>query len=463
MNIMGKEYFSKAIITILEQITSTRSRNEKIKLLKTINNSEAEDIQNEARAVFAWTYSPLHDFYVKDLNDLPAPTEPTRRHWTDTLKKLSEREVTGNDAKQLIANQLANYDTEEECELFKKIIRRDLRAGISAKTINRAFPDLIYEHPYMRCDTLSEKNLERIGFPVISQLKLDGMYIDIKVDDGKVTYMSRKGSILPFNDPVRDAELINIADGYVIQGEAIVIGGEVEQEEKTVEQMMLDRASGNGYLNSDDIDLDKVIFIAWDVIPVTEFAGGNSYTKPYIERLAKIEKITHLAGDWLRLVETKMCDDLEAVREHFKAVRREAQEGTVIKNPKGIWKDGTSKDQLKYKVIAENDFVITGYNEGEGKYEGQVGSVIVESRDGDIVTAVSGFTDAMRLEITENIDALIESGTIMTVKHNDILTSEQTDKLALFLPRFVKLRADKSGKENADTLEDVNKALTNFS
>jgi DNA ligase-1 len=153
---------------------------------------------------------------------------------------------------------------------------------------------------------------------------------------------------------------------------------------------------------------------------------------------------------------------MDDIKNHFKAVRSEGQEGVVVKNYRTIWKDGTSKDQLKVKVVAEADLYITGWNPGEGKNQGLVGSVIARSSDDKVEVAISGFTDEMRRKITAMIDQLIETSQIITVKFNDLIADENTDMLSLFLPRFVELRKDKQGKAEADSLNRIHHILENF-
>lgn len=447
------------IIDLIDEIASTKSRNEKESLLASLLD-ENDHLQREAKAVFLWTYSPKHDFWIKDLKTLPEgklnesfdPDIADAHHYTEVLKKLSTREVTGSEAKQLLSDLLYTVDT-KTTELVNRIVTRDLRAGMSAKTINKVFDDLIYIHPYMRCDVLSTKTVAKLEYPCYSQLKMDGMYMDIRVYDDKVVYMTRKGSVINLNTPERDELIIKYASGYTLQGEAIVSGDSLES--------ILNRSEGNGYLNSDDIDISKVKFYVWDMIKNEDFDAKKSDVI-YQERLAKVEKACYLIGDFVELVDTRICRNIDDVISHFKDVRSTGQEGTVVKNQFLKWKDGTSTDQLKFKVVVEADLVITGFNEGEGKFAGLVGSVICQSSDGLVEVGVSGFTDKDRRYITDSIQQLIDEQWIMTVKYNDVVKREGEALESLFLPRFAKLRNDKRYKENADTLHYLKENLNTF-
>jgi DNA ligase-1 len=433
---------------IIESIASTSSRKEKESILESLHTNPLCD---EAKAMFMWTYDPLVNFYVEDLTDLPQPINKHNfTHYTELLSALNNRDITGDEAKQAISDYLSTLSAEES-ELVKRIIKRDLRAGISTKTINKVFPKLIKETPYMRCSNLSKKTLSKITYPCVSQVKADGTYVNIIVEQNKVSYVSRSGNELKFNNDIRDLQLIENASGYVIMGEALVKDGNGG---------ILNRQEGNGYINSDDVDPTRITFEVWDIVTVEEFYNGVG-SLPYIERLPKIEKVAYKVSD-INLVETVTCNSFTDIENHFKLCRSKGFEGTVIKNHGGFFKDGTSTNQFKVKVVAECDILIVGWNEGEGKYAGKVGSVMLQSSDGIVEVDTSGFTDEMRDFLSINIDFLIATESIMAIKFNDILKKEDSDTLSLFLPRFVEVRSDKNGRDNADSYERIKEILENF-
>ncbi|MDA3806857.1 MAG: hypothetical protein PF440_03000 [Thiomicrorhabdus sp.] len=441
---------TKHTIDIIDEIAQTSSRKEKEQILADAKNDPL--LTSELKSALTWCYEPTVNFYLTDLSDLPEPviTEGASVvHYSHVLDQLSQRTVTGNEAKQLVSNFMAQTDT-STAELLRRIIKRSLEAGITATTINKVYPELIYVHPYMRCSTLNKKSFAGVEFPCFGQNKADGMYTDIMVYDDRVEYTARSGEKFNFNDPERDAELIKHSAGFVIQGEALVKEGEG----------VLDRSAGNGYLNSDDVDMDLVKFEIWDAIPMEDFEKGLC-TQPYKDRFAKIAKAEYNI-EWLSVVNTTVCNNMEDIIEHFQAVRSVGGEGIIVKNYKLIWKSGTSKDQLKLKVVAEGDMVVTGSNPGKGKHKGLVGSIVCQSSDGTVEVGVSGFSDKLRKQITEGIDYMIADEIIITVKYNDITSNENTDKLALYLPRLLKIREDKKGADNADDKDRLYEILNSF-
>ena len=139
----------------------------------------------------------------------------------------------------------------------------------------------------------------------------------------------------------------------------------------------------------------------------------------------------------------------EAYAHYFELVKK-GFEGTIIKEPQGVWADGTSKEQVKLKVEFEVDLEITGFNAGNGKNAATFGSIECKTSDKKLAVNVPGFTDSERLRIHKIRNQLL--GTIMTVKANSIMPPAASGVYSLFLPRFAEFRDD---KRVADSLARV--------
>lgn len=435
------------ILNILDHIGNTPSRNNKLSILKNISSLD-EDLFLD---VVRYALDPQYNYYIKE-HKMPQ-TYSGKLSLYDAfyvLEQLNAREITGNEALNKLEWTLLML-SQDDAEVLRRIIKRDLRCGISAKTINKVWPDHIYIHPYMRASSFNQKNLANLEYPCISQTKMDGLYCDIIVMNDKtmdkVTLMTRNGSILDFDISQIESDLVNHVDNVVLQGELLAIDEDGE---------IMSRSLSNGYLNSDNIEAARVKFYAWDIIPIDDFNKKKCST-PYRDRFETLIEHVNVLGDWITYVDTWFCETPEQVLEHFKDNRAKNEEGTIVKNYDMIWKDGTSKDQIKIKVEFTCDLKIVGYKEGKGKFEGLVGSVECETSDGHLSVSVSGFSDDTRKQLTKDIDDLIASGAIMEVKSNDVITNQKDpEKYSLFLPRFVELRKDKT---QADSLERVNEQL----
>jgi DNA ligase-1 len=76
---------------------------------------------------------------------------------------------------------------------------------------------------------------------------------------------------------------------------------------------------------------------------------------------------------------------------------KRAFDGAILRDPKAGWKAGAGSDGaiIKAKPRVTFDLRIAGVEEGEGKYKGTTGKVVLQFADGTVVKAAGG-TDAER-------------------------------------------------------------------
>lgn len=454
--------------SVFEALESTNSRNEKIAILEFIRDNSKDHTTKEMllspvktidiyKNIFRLAYDPQINFYM---SDVPNPDfEHSEGGYTTTLADaltflehtIASRAITGNMAKQLVQD---NYEMlhPSAAKIFRRIIQRDLKCGISATTINKVFQGLIYQHPYMRCSSFTEKNLSNIQFPCYSQTKMDGLYVDIMVTEDKVEYRSRNGSFLLFNDETVDTHLQQYASDYgdfVLCGEAVAVNESGE---------LMIRQESNGYLNSLDIDTNRIRFFLWDYIKLADFKKGKS-TKPYSERIEQLLPIVDLSSRF-QIVDTIIAQDKEAIIKHFRENREAGEEGTVVKNFDAIWKSGTSKDQVKIKVVLDVEMKAVAWKYGKGKHENLIGAIVFRSADDEIEVSVGGgYKDAEREGWLDSIQEWVDSGRVATIRSNGITETETG--MSLFLPRFVEWRDDKSEADSYERIHEQELASVN--
>lgn len=392
------------------------------------------------------TYSPEYVYNLKKVNQSTIGTKTLNDSWNefeDILTKLASREVTGHAAKYL-AESFLQILTKEEATVAFNVLQGDLRCGINVSSINKAFPNLVPEYPYMRCSLVKGSNFNKFNWKngIYSQQKADGMFANVYYDTAiKIT--SRNGTLFA-NTEFRDFinEFTSKADsGYCYHGELLVI-----QDDN-----VLPREIGNGILNSvlkggSFESNQKPFYFIWDKIPVKDAVAGGKYKTPYKDRFNSIQ---HLTGMFFNIIPTKIVYSAKEAFEHYIELTAAGIEGTVVKNPEAIWEDKTSKDQVKLKIEAEVDLIVRGFNEGNGKNASLFGSLIAESVCGKLRVSIPGFTDELRKRIFEEMDEWVDKK-IITVKANSILYNNTP--ATLFLPRFVEERLDKT---TADTLEKI--------
>lgn len=437
---------SKEIYDAIEKIANTSSKNEKLALVK------GYAVDGIFRSVLVCAYDPFRTYGIAAI--------PTKQYSGDSvfdaltwvlLDRLASRDLTGNNARHMVQQEI-NRLNDESSELFRRILKKDLRAGFSASTINKAVSGLIPKPPYMRCCLPKDTDLSKFDWKtgVISQEKADGMFANINYEDeGLVSITSRQGSPFPsepFADLMNEVEE-RLAPGAQYHGELLVRkGGKI-----------LPREQSNGVLNSilkgGQFEEDEhPIYQVWDGIPLDAVVTKGKHETYYSARLKILVRLLNkVVGDLVTIVPTRIVHSLEDAYKHYSELLKKGKEGTVIKDPRAIWRDGTSKSQCKLKLEVDVDLLVVGFLPGEGKNASTFGSVLTQSADGLLEVAVSGFTDSARQEIHAKSADVI--GTIMTVKANSIMRpAKEGDKHSLFLPRYVEFRTDKT---EADTLQRV--------
>lgn len=430
------------MLSILNELAATSKRTEKEAILTALDTDQAELLKRVGIA----TYNESINYYVKKY---PRPkTHSATLTLTDALEslpRLTSRELTGKAALTFLT-ALEGHLSEEDGEVLNRIIVRDFKAGVTTSTLNKIWPDLIYVEPYERCSSFNEKNLRKIKFPAYSQTKADGLYVNIVVENGKVVYRSRNGLVKNFNDPVKDALFLR-APNMVFMGEAIGL-----YEDGTT----MPRTEGNGYIDSEGADVNRIAFVLWNVVPLAEYRAHKSVIDYKTRMIILKGHLKGFAHDSIRLCDTKVVNSVQDIIDHFKEQVDLGNEGTVIKNQHGTWESGTSPDQIKCKIEFECELRIKKVNEGTGKNAGRMGALECESEDGKVKVAVGiGFSDKDRDALYT--DEILEQ--ILGVKANDIVKDRNSETFSLFLPRSMGIRTDKT---TADTYDRIKEQMEAF-
>lgn len=456
---------SLRVCDVLKSIESTSKRTEKTNYLKNIDD---QDVINLFKMCIRYAYSTDMTFNVDnftvdiDENLYNEEAQKTIYDLFPVLDRIVSRELTGDEAKNTLTSTIENMTTPDEKYLALKVINKDLRCGLGATSFNSVWKNLVYIHPYMRCASFNEKNLSKLKYPCIVQTKLDGMYADMYTKNNK--FISRNG--LPYSslnsqvnsvpDSVKQ-KLVELfeTDELVLQGELLYIGDNGE---------ILPREESNGMILSDECDISRVMFVVWDILPESDHVQAKCDIE-YVKRLEMLkEYLRHFSGEDLCafqpvLVQTFSADTKEQAMAVFMNHLSNGHEGVIFKNKHGKWKNGESKDQIKGKNVFECTLKLVGYKPGEGKYENMVGSLQCKSSDGLVDVFVSGFSDSVRKEFTENIESLIENDTLIQIKANSIVTTDhETGLKSLFLPRFSAIRMDKYEADSLERIQEQEKA-----
>ena len=240
------------------------------------------------------TYNPFVTFGVRKVPDTVGivDAENPWGEFNELLTKLSKRELTGNAALTAIDNMSERFDSIEWNSFCAPVIRRDLRAGISDKTINKICKKTEYEIPIFGCQlaTSSEGRPEMKGIKRLEP-KLDGvraLFVVIPSDMGEivVTCYSRNGKIFENFTHIEEQIQANFTklvrtiknkyggafvDGFVLDGEVI---GQSSQELMRQARRKTDAQADDSVLN------------IFDIMPLADFRRG--YWNAQLEKRVEI-------------------------------------------------------------------------------------------------------------------------------------------------------------------------------
>lgn len=428
---------------IIAQLAATNSKNEKAAIL------EANKHNDTLKLVFQVAYSKTLNFFVRALKvDNPARGMRNLGESIDLLvENVAGRKYTGDEAKKYM---IALINGCEEPETLMKVINRDLECGIQTTLTNKVWKNLVMEPPYQSYKLFKEDLLRKFKFPAFCQDKQDGLYADILVWSDRIIYRSRSGKELNFRatDKVEKGLMIMaLACGaFVLHGEGLVI-------DPTSRLGVMSREEGNGYLNQlpEEIDRDLVKLVVWDKVTMAEYDARESKV-PYDKRLSNVGAVIDCVkgGVNLELVNSRICQTMAEAIEHFIQARTDGKEGTMWKQIDMPWGDNKTSKGIKLKNEFDAEFIVVD-TVPHKKKPGWIGALIVESREGKFRFGVgSGLNDKDRQQEPE---AFLQK--ILSIKGNDVTTSDSKDTYSLFLPRYLEIRNDKT---EANTFEEVMEA-----
>lgn len=435
------------ILSILEKLESTTSRNEKEKII-------FQSVGITFKRVLLLAYDPLINFYIKKIPQYEPADDPTYIAYSmemalDQLKVLWSREKTGHDAIAFLKNLLEAV-TPRDAIVLERIVLKDLRCGISSSTINKVWKDYIPETPYMRCSLL--KDMKKVNWlkGLMSQTKADGSFTYANLnDDCTVEFTTRNGRQYDADKP-HFYKLVSLIREYVMRG--FQLHGELLVKENG---KILPRHIGNGILNSilkgGELEPQyELEYQVWDVIQISSFKPKGAYHIPYIDRYQMlVDWVSDL--DSIQIIETKWVYSMEDALADYKDKLSKGLEGTILKDPHSIWEDKTSKRMWKFKLEVTVDLQIIDFTEGNGKNADMFGSMTCITSDELLEVNVSGISDEFRLQIHNNREYYRYK--IMAVTSNALMEPrKEGGKYSLFLPRCAEIREDKT---EADTLEQV--------
>lgn len=389
----------------------------------------------------------LYTFGVKQVSE--SENDGQGLSW-DNFKQLAEslykRELTGHAAQDAIKLAMDVATKEQWNGFYRRILIKDLRCGVSEKTVNKVakkFPQ--YKVPVFECmlahDSANhEKKLEGVK---LLEPKLDGVRCLTVIDyeSRTVVQYTRNGKELENFSHITDALLAQIDHferSYVIDGE--VVSNSFQDLMKQVHR-------------KENVQAQDAKLMAFDIIPLVEFKAGVSTMKQRARSnfLKEFEAIFNEISSIEIVPQTQV--DLDTLvgeiefKDYNKAMVEAGYEGIMIKDPSAKYECKRSASWLKMKPFIEVSLEVTEIEEGTGRNVGRLGAFVCSGLDDGkqiTVNVGSGFSDDNRTEFWESRDSI--PGQIVEVRA-DAVTQNQDGTYSLRFPRFLRFRGFKAGEK----------------
>jgi DNA ligase-1 len=363
------------------------------------------------------------------------------------LAGLETRTLTGNMARESLVSELMRLNA-NSAELLWRIVSKDLRAGFSESTVNKAIPGTV---PTFDCMLAHKFEAHRVKkWPVVAEPKLDGVRVLAFVDIAKpsVHFFSRSGKEFTTFDHLKQplidlidgfrADLCNKADYQEADTEyfaehldcedfAVVFDGEIVSGSfnKTVSEV-----------RRKDAQATDAIFNVFDILPMSLFSkddkvpSKHNYTQ---RRQVLVDMLGHYPKDYVvQLLPRYLVSSEAEIDTLYESVRARGLEGLIIKDDAPYYR---RRNHAWMKIKAEEtlDLRVTGWEPGTGKYEGMIGALIVDHK-GVPVNVGSGLSDQFRQSDPDEI-----VGRLIEVEYHEI-----TPDGSLRHPRYKRFRDDKA-------------------
>lgn len=420
---------------ILEKIKNTSSNNEKQAILEQNKNNEL------LKEILKFVYNPYFKTGLssKKIKKKIAPTEYRLLLQPDNsityIFNYLKDHNTGTD--QDIAHvqwYIRNYS--EGCpEIVEEILTQNLKIGMTAKSINKVWNNLIPEFNVMLADKYWEKidKLEQEKPRILVTQKLDGMRCTtIKLGD-KINLMSRSGQLMTGFVEI-EHELRELPDG-VYDGEILA--------DLSIDNSLDLFASTVSAARTKDTKKKNMTYNVFDYVKkVEEFVTGM-FSESCAQRKQNLENILKKAHcNYIKYVEVLYDGEYNSdiIDKLLNKALSLQQEGIMLNIADAPYQKKRTTDILKVKKMNTVDLFVTNVFEGKGKYKGTLGGVVVEYK-GQPVGVGSGFSDIQRKMIWEHPESIV--GKLIEVQYFEE-SKDKNGKPSLRFPVFKKIRLDKN-------------------
>ena len=437
---------------IIDQLEVNNSRLAKEAILKVAMQQGLDEFFEGVRMAL----DPLVTFGVKQVPE--ATIDGQGLAWAtfkELANKLIDRSLTGHAARDAIILCKDTATIDQWNMFYRRILIKDLRCGVSEKTVNKIAKDFPqYSVPIFTCPLAHDSaNHEKkmIGKKQV-EVKLDGVRV-ITIVRGdtshkqacKVEMFSRNGKQFHnFGHIIAEIEAVVKKKQPPYD---LVLDGEVMSANFQDLMKQVHRKDGK---QSED-----AVLHLFDMCPLSEFQKGL-WDKPQSFRSQAVKAWVNENKDVLKHVQTLDWEDVDLDTQEGqtrfvelnKAAVDGGYEGVMIKDQKAVYECKRSHAWLKAKPFIEVTLKVVAVEEGTGRNEGRLGAIIVEGEDDGYtyhLNCGSGFTDSQRDQFWTERNNLV--GSLIEIRADARTKSQDSDTYSLRFPRFKTFRGFEPGEK----------------
>ena len=426
--------------TIIRNLEENNSRLEKEKILQVAADEGLPEFFDGLRMAL----DPLVTFGVKQV---PEATEDGQglpaNAFAELARQLQERELTGHAARDAIELAMSVATKEQWNGWYRRILIKDLRCGVSEKTVNKVVPGTV---PVFTCALAhdSAKHEKKMTGKKQIEIKLDGVRVITIIQGNKVEMFSRNGKQF-HNFGHIIAELEEVIKDYPVPY-PLVLDGEVMSANFQDLMKQVHR--------KDNVSAGDAVLHLFDTVPLGCFKNGvwdkpqsfrSLITKHWVEEHSDVLKHVQ-ALDW-----EEVDLDTQEGQERFVQLNKQAveggYEGVMIKDVDAPYECKRTHAWLKAKPFIEVTLEVKDVEEGTGRNEGRLGALVCEGLDDGRMVQVncgSGFSDSDRDIFWSNRSDVV--GQLVEVRA-DAITQNQDGTYSLRFPRFKTFRGFEVGEK----------------
>jgi DNA ligase-1 len=355
---------------------------------------------------------------------------------------LATRQLTGDAARDAIELALSASTQKQWNDWYRRILIKDLRCGVSEKTINKVKKNAV---PVFECMLAHDgaNHEKKIQGKKLLEPKLDGVRVltVVDADNRTVVQYTRNGKVLENFSHITEgllAHIDNFERSFVLDGEIV----------STSFQALMKQVH-----RKDNVKADDAVLMLFDIVPLSEFKKGKSILgqRRRSKFLENFKATFDLVGNIGIVPQTEVnlaefTGEL-LFKEFNKQAIEDGYEGIMIKDVDAPYECKRSASWLKQKPFIEVSLEVTNVEEGTGRNEGRLGALVCAGVDDGkeiIVNCGSGFSDSDRSDFWASRDSL--AGQIVEVRA-DAVTQNQDGTYSLRFPRFKGFRGFKAGEK----------------